>query len=216
VTGAFYLWREQDDLAAQVFDQRGRAAASDDDAAGAMSSAGSILARVLGGRLDLAEALLADPRFDVQRRAWRERAARGEQWYATVELAAALAVAARGDAGEARRMVAQVHAILGRERFSGVDGDIVATLAGICLRTNEPERARELLDGTVQVGRTPVTNALVYRTLAAASGQSGPGTLAWRAAELARRYKFDRKGIDVAARRMVEEELARVGLGPTA
>jgi hypothetical protein len=66
------------------------------------------------------------------------------------------------------------------------------------------------------VGRTPVTNALVYRTLAAASGQSGPSTLEWRAAELARRYKFDRKGIDVAARRMVEEELARVGLGPTA
>jgi hypothetical protein len=61
-----------------------------------------------------------------------------------------------------------------------------------------------------------VTNALVYRTLAAAAGQSGPSTLEWRAAELARRYPLDRKGVDVAARRIVDAELARVGLGTTA
>jgi predicted ATPase/class 3 adenylate cyclase len=210
-TGAFHLWQEEDDAAARAF-ERGRAAAPDDDAAGAMSSAGLILALVTGRRLDAVAALLADPRFEKRRHTWKERAARGEQWYATVELAAALALATRGDADEARRMVAQVHGLLGRERFSGVDADIVVTLAAICLVAGETDRARDLLADTVQVGRTPVTMALAYRTLAAAAGRTGPGAIEWRLAEMARRAALDRGAVDAAARRMLEAELTRVGL----
>jgi predicted ATPase/class 3 adenylate cyclase len=210
--GAFHLWQEQDEAAAQAF-ERGRAAAPDDDAAGAMSSAGLILALLAAGRMDAVAGLLADPRFETRRHIWKERATRGEQWHGVVELAAALALATRGDASEARRMVARVHSLLGRERFSGVDADIVVTLAAICLATGETDRARELLADTVHVGRTPATMALTYRTLAAASGRTGPGAIEWRLAELARRAALDRGAVDAAARRMVEEELARVGLG---
>jgi hypothetical protein len=110
-------------------------------------------------------------------------------------------------------MVAEVHALLGRERFSGVDADLVVTLAAICLATGEADRARDLLADTVHVGRTPVTMALTYRTLAAVSGRTGAGAIEWRLAELARRSALDRGAVDAAARRMVEAELARWGLG---
>lgn len=209
--GAHHLWQEDDDAAARAF-ERGRAAAPDDDTAGAMSSAGLILALLAGRRLGEVTALLADPHFEKRRNAWRERAARGEQWYAAVDLAAAIAVATGGDAGEGRRMVAEVHGLLGRERYSGVDTDIVATLAAICLAAGEADRARDLLADTVQVGRTPVTMALTYRTLAAATGITGPGAIEWRLAEMARRSTLDRAAVDAAARRMVDAELARLGL----
>jgi len=64
----------------------------------------------------------------------------------------------------------------------------------------------------VHVGRTPVTMALAYRTLAAAAGRTGPDAIAWRLAELARRAACDRSTVDAAARRMVEAELARVSV----
>jgi predicted ATPase/class 3 adenylate cyclase len=209
--GGFHLWHERDEAAAKAF-ERGRAMAPDDDASGAMTSGGLILALLGAQRLEAAAALLADPRFDARRKIWRERAARGAQWYATTELAAAVAAAARGDVDEGRRMVAAVHALLGRERFSAVDSDLVATLAAICLHAGETERARELLADTQHVSRTPMTMALAYRTLAAATGRTGPGAVEWRAAEVVRRNAIDRATIDAAARRMVEAELARLGL----
>lgn len=177
-----------------------------------MSGAGLILALIGAGRFDEAGALMTEASFTARRAVWRDRAARGAQWYATPELAAALLAAVRGDVAQARRMVAQVHTLLGRERFTGVDSDIVATLAAICLAANEPERARELLTDSVHVGRTPVTNAFTYRTLAAASGHRGRDTIEWRTAELVRRSALDRTTVDAAARRMVERELARLGL----
>jgi hypothetical protein len=109
-------------------------------------------------------------------------------------------------------MVADVHALLGRERFSAVDSDLVATLAAICLHAGETERARELLADTQHVSRTPMTMALAYRTLAAVSGHAGPGAIEWRSAEVVRRSAIDRSAVDAAARRMVEAELTRLGL----
>ena len=87
--GGFHLWHERDEAAAKAF-ERGRAMAPDDDASGAMTSGGLILALLGAQRLEAVAALLADPRFDARRKIWRERAARGAQWYATAELAAAV------------------------------------------------------------------------------------------------------------------------------
>jgi hypothetical protein len=209
--GGFLLWHERDDAAAEAF-ERGRAVAPDDDASGAMTSGGLILALLGARRLDAAAALLADPRVESRRKIWRERAARGAQWYATLELAAAVATAAQGDVAEGRQMVARVHALLGRERFSAVDSDLVATLAAICQLADEPGRARELLADTQHISRTPVTMALAYRTLATTSGHTGPGAIEWRTAEVVRRSRLDRTVVDAVARRMVEAELARLGL----
>jgi len=209
--GGFHLWHERDDAAADALEQ-GRAMAPDDDASGAMTSGGLILALLGARRLDAAAALLADPRVETRRKIWRERAARGAQWYATLELAAAVTTAAQGNVDEGRQMVAHVHALLGRERFSAVDSDLVATLAAICLLAGETGRAGELLADTQHISRTPVTMALAYRTLATASGHTGPGAVEWRTAEVRRRSTLDRTVVDAAARRMVEAELARLGL----
>jgi hypothetical protein len=177
-----------------------------------MSSAGLILALIGAGRVKTATALLMDRRLEARRAVWRERATRGAQWFATAELAAALATAAGGDVAGGRRMVAETHALLGRDRFSGVDADFVARLAAICRVAGEPDRARALLAGTVRVTRTPVTMALAYRTLAAVSGQTDGGTIEWRVAEVIRRWPLDRAEVDAAARRMVAAELERLGL----
>jgi hypothetical protein len=59
------------------------------------------------------------------------------------------------------------------------------------------------------VSRTPVTNALAYRTLAVACGHPERGTIEWRTTELMRRYALDHAAVNAAARQMLEEELKR-------
>ena len=208
VIGAFHLWHEQDEAAVETF-QRIAAAGPDDDGAVAMSYAGMLFALVGLHRLDDIASLLADPGIEARRRTWRERTARGEQWFASPEMAIALTTAVRGDVDGARRLVAQIHALLGPERLTGVDADLVVILAAICLVAGERERAGTLLADTMWVSRTPVTNALAYRTLAVACGHPERGTIEWRTAELMRRYALDHAAVNAAARQMLEEELKR-------
>jgi hypothetical protein len=209
--GGYALWHEQDDLAIATFDE-GRRSAHIHGTAAAIAATGYLVALVFAHRVEEIDRLLRDEKVAEQRRVWRDAARRGEQWTASVELAVAVATAARGDPGGARRLVADVHLLLGRERISGVDADLLAALAAICLHDGDEARALALLAGTLWVGRTPPTTALAYRTLAAAAHVDDPNPAAWRSQELMRRYELDHATLDTAARRMLDDEFARLGL----
>jgi predicted ATPase/class 3 adenylate cyclase len=211
IVGSHHLWHEQDEVAIAVFDQA-RRHAGDRGTAASISTTGFLLALVFANRGEEIDRCLAEAELAERRRTWREAGRRGEQWVLSAELAVAIAMAARGDLDGARRLVAGVHVLLGRDRLSGVDADLLIALAAICLHEGDEVRVLALLADTFWVGRTPPTMALAYRTLATAGHVDAPDPVAWRSNELKRRSALDHATVDAAARRMVDDELARLGL----
>lgn len=209
--GSLQLWTEQDELAVMTF-REARQVRHGTGTTAAMATAGLLFALVTTNRQEEIDRVVAEEEAAGRREAWRESARRGAQWDIVAELGIANAVAARGDVAGARRLVADLHLLLGRDRVSGVDTDLLATLAAIRLRTGDPARARALLDEALWVARTHATTPFAYRTLAEAAGIGSHGTVAWRSADLLRRYAMDHAVLDAAARRLLDDELESLGL----
>jgi predicted ATPase/class 3 adenylate cyclase len=213
--GSLQLWIEEDDQAVASF-REARQTRHGAGTTAAMATAGLLFALAMEDRWEEIDRVVAEEDAAGRRDAWRESARRGAQWDIVAELGIANAMAARGDVAGARRLVADLHLLLGRDRVSGVDTDLLATLAAIRLRTGEPARARALLDDALWVARTHATTPFAYRTLAEAAGLGRRGTVAWRSDELRRRYAMDHAALDAAARSLLDEELESLGLVLTA
>jgi predicted ATPase/class 3 adenylate cyclase len=209
--GGHYLWVEEDDAAIAAFDE-GRRIAPAEGTVGSMTTAGFLIGLVLAGRTADIDRFLRDKQAAEHRRAWREHARRGEQWGIAGDLAVATAMASRGDVTGARRLVADVHLLLGPDRVPNVDVELLATLATIRLHDGDGPRAHALLTDALWAARTPAATALAYRTLATAAGIGTRDTTAWRSQEIIRRYATDHATCEATARRMLTDELASLGL----
>ncbi len=209
--GAHHLWLEADDQAITAFAEA-RGFARGQGTAGSIAEAGFLLGLVLANRPDEIDGFLRTNEGAPHRREWREHARRGQQWNIAAELAVATAMSTRGDHAGARRLVADLHLLVGRDRVSGIDADLLVTLAAIRLAEGDQARACVLLTDTVWTGRTPPTTSNAYRTLAAATGAGTRDTVAWRSTELMRRFAMDHAALDENTRRMLDDELAALGL----
>jgi hypothetical protein len=208
------LWRG-DTRRAQEIAARGLARAEIDGTVRVLLASTVLLTQVLLADRPVIESTLHDSTTEAMRGEWRERTRRGEHWFATYEVVRAFAVAALDDTEQARRDVAAVVAPLSGDRLAGVDADFLGVFAWACLLDGDTERARTLLDDTFWMARSPVTMNLIYEVVGRLHGHTGPEALPWRIDEVNRRVAALRgtPGGDDRARRMLDDELARLGYG---
>lgn len=171
-----------------------------------------LLAALLCEDADVVERHLTDPDIEMSRRSWFDGARRGEHWLLGYEAIRGAAVAWTGDHDSARRDLAQAAAMIGPDAMSGVDVDCLGALAWTCLVSGEIERAREMLDDTYTVARSPNTHMLVTETRERANGVVDPTTES-RIAELFRQHELSGTvEAERRTRRMLDSELDRLHL----
>lgn len=206
------MWRRQYQAAFEASD-RGHRAASDGPLIAMSITGAHLLAMMLLDDRDGVRDHLGDPEVESLRQSWLDGARRGEHWLLSYE---AIRGAARGQIGEpheARRDLTRALALVGPEPMIGIDEDFLSAFAWICLANGERERARQLLDDTFFVARSPNTIVLATEARERALGITD-ATTETRIAELLRRAELrDAFSSDDRARRMLAAELGRLS-GP--
>jgi len=212
-----HLWRGEHEAGLEIA-ARSRARPDLDETIAVLVESGYLMVLVFLAREAEIEAHLHDSRAETRRDAWCERARRGEQWFMTYEVIRAVAVACLGDHERARRDLAAAVALLSADRLPGVDTDFLGAFAWVCWFAGEHDRAATLLDDTFWLARSPVTMTLLMEVLDRLDHRTGADALPWRIAEINRRYRELRDVIEREnrPRRMLDDELARLGLSPAA
>jgi predicted ATPase/class 3 adenylate cyclase len=213
VEACLLAWRGQVERARDVA-AAGSARVGIDETVRVLAASAHLLAQVLVGDEPAVESSLLESSAEQMRYEWLERTRRGEQWFATYEVVRAFALAALGDLDRARRDLAATVAPLSGDRLVGLDADFLGVFAWACLIEGDTARAHALLDDTFWMARSPVTMNLLYEVLGRLHGQTGAGSVNWRVDEVRRRIARvrDVAGSQDRARRMIDDELARLGL----
>ena len=171
-----------------------------------------LLAAILCEDGDTVRHHLSDPAIEGFRRQWLEGARRGEHWLLSYEAIRAAGLAWTGDHQAARRDVADAVAMIGSEAMTGVDGDLLGAFAWACLGAGEVDRARDLLDDTYGLARSPNTYLLLTEARERANGITDT-TTASRIAEIIRWYPLlETIRAERRTQRMLESELDRLHL----
>jgi predicted ATPase/class 3 adenylate cyclase len=155
---------------------------------------------------------LTDPDIDAMRRQWNDGARRGEHWLLSYEAIRCAALAWTGDPASARRHLADAVTMVGPDAMTGVDDDLLGAFAWACLSAGEIDRARELLDDTYGVARSPNTQLLLTEARERANGITD-ATAESRIAELIRRDPLLATiSSERRTQRILENELDRLHL----
>ena len=155
---------------------------------------------------------LTDPDIEGFRQQWLEGARRGEHWLLSYEAIRAAALAWTGDHEPARRNLADAAAMIGPDAMTGVDGDLLGAFAWACLAAGEVDRARDLLDDTYGLARSPNTHLLLTEARERANGITD-ATTASRIAEIIRWFPLlETIQAELRTQRMLESELDRLHL----
>ncbi len=102
--------------------------------------------------------------------------------------------------------------MIGTDAMSGLDADLLGAFAWVCLAAGEVDRARELLDDTYAMARSPNTHLLLTEARERANGITD-ATIESRNAEGARWYLLlDTIRAERRTQRMIDSELDRLHL----
>jgi predicted ATPase len=170
-----------------------------------------LLAPLFAGDAAAIERELLDATAVAARRRFLDAATRGEHWTLSYEAVRGAAVAMLGRVDEARRDLAEALRCVESGRMPGIDEDFLGAFAWACIAAGETTRAADLLDDTWVIARSPTTIVMITAGQERALGL--PSDPERRMSELFRRIRMrDVISGEGRARRMLDDELARLGL----